>query len=310
MALGTALVAFPAGPHADRAGYPEKALTLIVAYSAGGGTDITARLLTRHLAAAVGRPVIVQNITGGGGWTGWSALAHAKPDGYTLGYLNIPNMFAGYLNPEIGRPERLESYTLLMNHVTDYCVWAVRRDSPFRSVADVIAAAKRPAGVSINAHGYGNDDHLAILSMQKRTGVKFKVVHNRGTADSKAQVLGRHVDVLGANVSEVASEHKSGELRVLGVMSPTRSQFLPDVPTFREQGFAEEWFVSRGIAAPRGVAVDRADALIRFLEIAIASEGHRTQAARLRLVTEITKGSTYANFLKATEQEIKTLMRW
>lgn len=306
--LATGLLATAVVVSAD---YPEKGLTLIVAYGAGGGTDVTARLLAKDLERTIRRPVIVQNVTGGGGWNGWSSIANGRPDGYTLGYINVPNLFAGYLDPKIGRPERLDSFTLLMNHVTDYCIWAVPARSPFMSVKEVVAAAKsRPGGVSITAHGYGNEDHLAILSMQATAGVRFKVVHNKGTADSKAQVLGGHVDVLAANVSEVAAQHKARELRVLGVMSRNRSEFLPDVPTFREQGFDQEWSVSRGITAPKGLPRETADVLIRFLEATIMSEAHRAKAAKLGLALEVTKGKAYEESLKAKEQHIKKLMGW
>jgi len=305
------LVVVVAGSCTSPEKYPARGLTLIVAYGAGGGTDASARLLANDLAETIGQPVTVQNIAGGGGWNGWSAIAHAKPDGYTIGYINVPSIFAGYLNPDIGRPESLDSFTLLMNHVTDYCVWAVRTDSPFKSVGDVIrAASNAPGGVSIAAHGYGGDDHLAILSMEEATGVEFKVIHNKSTAESKAQILGGHVDVVGANVSEVVAEYNAGEMRVLGVMSPTRSEFLPDVPTFREQGYDQEWAVSRGIAAPKGLPQARADALLRFLEATISSERHKKEAAKLSLALEVKVGQAYRDFLETQEQHIKRLMGW
>ncbi len=142
------------------------------------------------------------------------------------------------------------------------------------------------------------------------TGAKFKVVHNKSTADSKSQVLGGHVDVLGGNVSEVAAQAKSGEFRVLGVMSPERSQFLPDAPTFKEQGYDQVWSVSRGIAAPAGLPDDIRANLIAALEKTITSQAHKEQAAKLSLAPEITKGDEYIAFLKTTEQEIKKLMNW
>ncbi len=291
--------------------FPEKGVTLIVAYGAGGGTDVTARLLAKDLEETLGQPVTVQNITGGGGWNGWGSIAAANPDGYTIGYINIPNMYAGYLNPKIGRKETLDSFTTLMNHVTDYCVWAVKADSPYKSVKDVVNAAKKnPGTISATAHGFGNDDHLAILAMQDAAGVKFKVVHNKSTAQSKAQVLGGHVDVLGGNVSEVANEVKEGKLRVLGVMAPKRSQFLPGVPTFKEQGFKQEWSVSRGIAAPAGLPEDVKAKLLAALEKTISSQGHRAKAEKLSLAPEIVKGEAYGKFLKATEQDIEKLMGW
>jgi tripartite-type tricarboxylate transporter receptor subunit TctC len=126
--------------------FPDKGVTLIVAYGAGGGTDRTARLLAKDLEATIGHPVTVKNVTGGGGWNGWGTIASSKADGYTIGYINVPNMYKGYLDKSVGRPESLDSFTLLMNHVTDYCVWAVRKDSPFQSVKDVIDAAKKEPG--------------------------------------------------------------------------------------------------------------------------------------------------------------------
>lgn len=289
--------------------YPEKGLTLIVAYGAGGGTDTTARLLAADLEKTIGHPVTVQNITGGGGWNGWGSIAAADPDGYTIGYINIPNMYSGYLNPEMMREENLESFTPLMNHVTDYCVWAVKPDSPFQSISDVIEAAK--AGkVSITAHGAGGDDDLAIQRIQKMNDVEFAIVHNKSTADSKTQVLGGNVDVLGANVSEVAAQHAAGELRVIGVMSAERSGFLQDVPTFKEQGFDQVWSVSRGIAGPAGLPEDISAKIISALETTITSDEHAAAAKKLSLAPEIVKGQDYMDFLKSTEQEIKGLMGW
>ena len=293
------------------ADFPEKGLTLIVAYGAGGGTDTTARLLARDMERVIGQPVTVQNITGGGGWNGWSTIAHADPDGYTIGYINVPNLYAGYLDPNIGRPESIASFTPLMNHVTDYCVWAVRPDSPYESVNDVIESARTdPQSISITAHGYGNDDHLAILSMEQTTGTRFKVVHNRSTADSKSQVLGGHVDILGGNVSELVAQADSGELRILGVMAPERSPFLPDTPTFKEQGYDQSWSVSRGIVGPGGLPDDLLIQLIDFLEQTITSEGHVGKAADLSLAPEVIKGEEYLSFLENTGQRIETLMGW
>ena len=86
--------------------YPERNLSLIVPYGAGGGTDITARLLARDLEPVLGKAVTVENRGGGGGWIGWGALAAAKPDGYTIGYLNVPSMYAGYLDPAISNARK------------------------------------------------------------------------------------------------------------------------------------------------------------------------------------------------------------
>jgi tripartite-type tricarboxylate transporter receptor subunit TctC len=309
--LFLAVLFLPLALSSNANAFPDKGMTLIVAYGAGGGTDRTARILAKDLETTIGHPVTVKNVTGGGGWNGWGTIASSKADGYTIGYINVPNMYKGYLDKSIGRPENLDSFTLLMNHVTDYCVWAVRKDSPFQSVKDVIDAAKKnPGTISITAHGNGNDDHLAILRMQDMTGAEFKVVMNKSTADSKTQVLGGFVDVLGANVSEVAAQVKSGEFRLLGVMSEKENKFLPGGKTFKEQGYDQVWAVSRGIAAPAGLSENVQKDLLAALEKTLNSSAHAQALQSSSLAPEIVKGSDYKKLLKNTERDIKKLMGW
>jgi len=301
---------FTAGATAQ-AQYPERNLVLIVPYGAGGGTDVTARLLARDLEVVLGKPVVVENRAGGGGWLGWGGLAAAAPNGYTIGYLNVPSMYAGYLDRQYNRKETLDSFTPLMNHVIDYNVWAVKADSPFKSVKDVIDAAKKaPDSVSISAFGVGGDDHLAILSVEAETGTKFIISHFRSTADGKTAALGGHIQVLAANISEIAEEVKAGQLRMLGVMSPERSRFLPNAPTFKEQGYNQVWSVSRGIAAPAGLPKDVQDKLVAALEKTLSSKEHQDKALNLSLQPLVIKGEAYRAFLKKGEQDTKKLMGW
>ena len=299
------------GPVLGQTNYPERGITLIVPYGAGGGTDVTARLLARDVEAVLGRPVTVHNLAGGGGWIGWGALAQAQPDGYTLGYLNVPSMYAGYLDKQYNRKETLDSFTALMNHVIDYNVWAVAAASPYKGVRDVVEAARKdPEKITVTAYGAGSDDHLGILSIQSQAGVKFGVVHHRSTADAKAQALGGHVHVLGANISEVAEEVKSGQLRLIGVMSEQRSKFLPDAGTFKEQGFNTVMSVSRGVAAPAGLPKAVEAKLTEALEKVLSSKEHRERAEQLALQPEIIKGDAYKKFLKDNEVATKQLMGW
>jgi tripartite-type tricarboxylate transporter receptor subunit TctC len=294
-----------------QAQYPERAITLIVPYGAGGGTDITARMLAKDLEAVLGKPVTVENRAGGGGWVGWGSLAQAAPDGYTIGYLNVPSMYAGYLDKQYNRKETLDSFTPLMNHVIDYNVWAVKADSPFKSVKDIVEAAKKtPDTISISAFGAGSDDHLAILSMQRENCIKLITVHHKSTADAKTGALGGHLQVLGANISEVAEEARAGTIRVLGVMSPERSPFLPNTSTFKEQGFNQVWSVSRGIAAPAGLPKEVQDKLTTALEKTLTSPEHQQKAKQLSLEPRVIKGDDYKTFLKDNEVSTKTLMGW
>jgi tripartite-type tricarboxylate transporter receptor subunit TctC len=306
-AIGTA------GVRPAYAAFPERGITVIVPYSAGGGSDVSARLLAKDLEPILGKPVTVENRAGGGGWIGWGSLAASAPDGYTIGYVNAPSMFAGYLDRTQGgaRKENLESFTPLINHVVDPNLWAVRPDSKFKTVKDVLDEAKRrPGQITLNGGGHGTDDHIAVLGISANTGTSFQMVHFRGTPEGKTQVLGGNIDVLAANVSEVAEDVKAGQFRVLGVMSSERSKFMPNAPTFREQGFNEVWAVSRGIAAPANLPKDVETALVAALEKAINLPDHRKKAEALALDPQSIKGADYRKFLKDNEQATKKLMNW
>jgi tripartite-type tricarboxylate transporter receptor subunit TctC len=301
------------GPYvpAAAADWPSKPVKLIVAYGPGGGTDITARLLAQGLEKVTGKPFVVVNITGGAGWTGWAAIANANPDGYTIGYLNIPNMYMGYLDPRLKRAENIESFTLIMNHVVDPCVWTVRADSPYKTLKDLIGAIKKsPGKFSIATHGNGGDDHLAYLDMKRITGIEMNVIHNNSTALSRSQLLGGHVDILGANVSEVFQNHQSRDMIVLGVMDEKRSPFLPDVPTFKEHGYDAQWASTRGIGAPAGLPDAIVQSLTEALARVIESPEHQAKAKQLGLGLKVIPEAEYKITIKSYEQHIKTLMGW
>ena len=136
------------------------------------------------------------------------------------------------------------------------------------------------------------------------------MVHSRSTAEAKTQALGGHVQVLGANVSEVAEEVRSGQLRLLGVMAPERSRFLPDAPTFKEQGFNQVWSVSRGIAAPAGLPKDVEAKLTAALDTVLSSREHQGKAEALSLQPQSIKGADYLKFLKDNEVSTRRLMGW
>lgn len=293
------------------AAWPDKPVKLIVVYGAGGGTDITARLLAQGLEKVTGKPIIVENITGGAGWVGWATLAKAKPDGYTIGYLNLPNIYTGYLDPQMKRAENLDSFTPVMNHVDDPCVWVVKADSPYKSLKELIEAVKKaPGKISMANHGNGGDDHLATMDMERMAGLKFSIVHNNSTTISRSQLLGGHVGVLGANVSEVFQSHQNKELRVLGVMSGKRSPFLPDVPTFKELGYDADWSATRGVGAPAGLAPEIVKSLTEALLKVINSTEHQEKAKQLGLVLEVIPSAEYKVLMKQQEQRIKTMMGW
>jgi len=299
------------GASTAAAKYPDKAITLMVPYGAGGGTDVTARMLADPLSKVLGVPVVVLNVTGGGGWNGWSKLAHEKPDGYFIGFTNVPNMYAGYLDPKLHRNESLASFTPIVANVVDPCIWSVVPNSKFKSLKQLLTYAKdHPTEVSIDAHGFGGDDWLGIHRIEQLSGAKFSIVNNNSTAQSITQAMSGNIDVLAANVGEVANRIKDGELRGLGVLWDKRSEFLPNVPTFKEQGYDDVMFAGRVISGPAGMSQDRVKTLIAAIDKAVQNPQYKSKMKNLGLQLDMRTGPALETFLKNNEQMVKQLMGW
>ncbi len=141
-------------------------------------------------------------------------------------------------------------------------------------------------------------------------GIKLSVVHNTATPASRAQLLGGHVNVVGANVSEVFQDHQGKQLRVLGVMDEKRSPFLPDVPTFKEQGYDAQWASTRGVGAPAGLPESIVKPLTEALVKVIDSAEHKEKANQLGLALQVIPSDQYKAVMKSYEQRIKALMGW
>jgi tripartite-type tricarboxylate transporter receptor subunit TctC len=251
--LAAANVLLLGGPAS--AEYPERPITMIVAYPAGGSTDQTARLLATFLQPELGgnANIVVENRPGAGGDTGFRALATAEPDGYTIGFINTPNV----VTIPIERKTRYDwkSYDLLGNVIDDPGNFSVQSGSEIKSLADLAAYAKaHPGEVTVGTSGIGSDDHLAMLAFQRLAGVEMTHVPFKGAADVRTALVGGHIMVGAMNIGEAMVAQASGAaIRQLGQMSQQRSDVAPDVPTFKEQGFDIELNSLRGTAAPKGL---------------------------------------------------------
>jgi tripartite-type tricarboxylate transporter receptor subunit TctC len=305
----------PAAPAAEsKEKYPTRPINLIISYAAGGGTDVGARMLMPYVEKELGVPINIINKPGGGGWVGWSELANAKPDGYTIGYINTPNFMTGYLDPKMKRKENLDSFTPIANHITDPGAIAIRRDERrFTDIKSLVEFAKSN-GLNATSTGVGSDDHYASLKINKAYGTKFTAVQNGGAAESIAQVAGGHVDVLFANVGELATLHKSGEVKVVAVMAEQRSPFLTDVPTMTESGFKGVVSGSaRGIAAPKGLDQDKLKVLNDAFDKAIKNQEQIKKQGESGLQVDYKAGKDYIDLLKADEKgviDLKDMMGW
>jgi len=231
-------------------GFPDRPLAMVVAFPAGGGTDVAARPLARIMEKYLGQPVVIANRPGASGEIGFTELARAKPDGYTIGFINTPTI----VTIPIERPQarfRLDDFAPVLNIVDDPGAIWVLPDSPIRSVADLVAEAKRrPGQVSYGTSGIGSDDHLAVLALERVSGTKFLHIPFAGGAPVRTATLSKQIDLAVTNIGEAIGDFRQGLFRPVGQMGTARWPVMADVPTFREQGFDVIEGSMRGLAAP------------------------------------------------------------
>jgi tripartite-type tricarboxylate transporter receptor subunit TctC len=291
------------------AAYPEQPIKMIVAYSAGGGTDLVARLLAQTLQKYLGAnaSVVVVNRPGAGGAIGFSELAGARPDGYTIGFINTPNV----LTIPIERKSNFhwQQYDLLGNIVDDPGNFSVHADTPIKSMAELVAYAKaNPEKVTYGTTGIGSDDHLAALLVERAAGVKLTHVPFKGTAEVHNAVASKQIMVAAMNIGEALQYQKGGTpLRHLGQMSEKRSGLAPQVPTFKEQGLNVIMASLRGVAAPKGLPPAVRDQLVQALQKAVADPEFQAKAAGMFAPLRYLEPQSYASELKDSEEGFKAL---
>ncbi|MBY0339387.1 MAG: tripartite tricarboxylate transporter substrate binding protein [Acetobacteraceae bacterium] len=231
---------------------PERSVTMIVAFAAGGGTDVAARTIARFMERDLGQSVVVLNRPGAGGEIGFTELARARPDGYTIGFINTPNVVT--LPIERQTRYRLEDFAPIANIVDDPGGIWVKSDSEFRTLAELLDAARaRPGAIGYGTTGVGSDDHLAMLALERQTGTRFLHVPFNGSALVRQNVMSRAIQVAVMNVGEGLADMRQGLLRPLGQMGVTRWPPLAEVPTLREMGHDVVEGSMRGMAAPAGL---------------------------------------------------------
>ncbi len=237
--------------------YPERPVMLMVSYGAGGATDFQARIVTMTAGNedALGMPIAIINKPGAGGRVGWNWFAtQAEADGYTLAAYNIPHFIAQSIKG--GVQYSADSFEPIANWGADPAVFLVAKDSPFNSMADVVAWAKEnPGKLTFSGAGLFVGHHIAALQIERAAGVKMAYVPTKGggAAAMKAVIAG---DVKAGvnNLSDAFRAREAGNVKILGVADLERNEFLPDVPTMKEQGLdVDNSSVNfRGIMVPKG----------------------------------------------------------
>lgn len=247
-----ALPLLPVPARAQAPAWPaERPITIIVPFPPGGGSDIMARAMIpymeRHLGG--GARFMVQNRPGAGAEVGYTALAQAAPDGYTIGVIVSPSLQSITIER---RPRyRLDEFAFLGSIVDDPGGFFVAPDSPVKDLKDLAALAReKPDQVSVGTAGIGSDDHLLMIAFARLTRTRLTHVPFQGQAPTVTALLGRHITVAAMNVGESLEPMRQGQVRAIAQAGADRNSFAPDVPTFRQQGFDILGGVVRGYAVP------------------------------------------------------------
>jgi tripartite-type tricarboxylate transporter receptor subunit TctC len=243
---------------AAQAEYPERPITVIVPWSAGGGTDATGRMIAKIMQDELGVPVNVVNRTGGSGVVGHQAIATAKPDGYTIGIVTVEIAmmhWAGLTDLSY------KDYTPIALYNADPAGVEVNVDSSYKNVADILAAAKAdPGKLKASGTGQGGIWHLALAGMLVAAGMdpqSIVWVPSQGAAPALADLAANGIDLATASVVEARALKEAGKINVIAVMADQKIPAFPDVPTLKDAG-GPAWTTAawRTVAGPKGLPAD------------------------------------------------------
>ena len=254
MLAAVAALMVASGAAVAQTAYPSKPVHLLVPFPPGGAVDIVARTLSDELSRRWGQPIVVENRPGAGGTIAEAVAAKAKPDGYTLILVASGHATATYLYPDLPY-DPLRDFTPLSLVGSSPNMMLVREDSPLRSFADVLAAARaKPGQLSYGYAGNGTSPLLAGELLKYMTKVEITPVPYKGGAPVLNDLLGGHIPLSFNNIPESIGFVQAGKLRPLGVTTAKRSAVLPDVPTIAESGLpGYDTGVWWGFLAPAGL---------------------------------------------------------
>jgi tripartite-type tricarboxylate transporter receptor subunit TctC len=287
------------------AAFPDKDLTLVVPWSAGGGTDTIARALVKNAEKYIGVNVNVVNKIGGQGVVGMSSVKLARPDGYTVGLITFglsTYQLMGLSNLNYNDFKLLQ---LLNQSAT---ALSVKSDSKWKSLKDVMEFAKaNPGQVTVGHTGAGVAWHLSVASLAEAYGVKFNFIPFDGAAPTSSALLGGHIDLAATGIDEIKQLKEGGQLNVLAIDAENVNPLFPGIPTYTDAGYKVgapvlDW---RGLALPKNVPADRVKILEDGFKKMFEDPEFRefTKTVGLSLVYEDSKG--FEDFLVNMEKVLK-----
>lgn len=248
LALAGALVASAAAAQ----DYPTRPIRMIVAFSAGGTTDYVARTIADKVRGSLGQPVVIENKPGANGAIGADFVSKAEPDGYTLFFSTAGALS---INPSMRSDlpyDPIKGFTPIVPTARNTVLFAVNSGLGVSTAQEMIARAKdKPGSITVAITGIGAISHLAIEMLQHAANIKLQAVPYRGAGPAIADLIGGQVNAMSAEVPVLMPQIKAGKAKVLAISAQSRSDVMPDIPTFAELGYpdvvADNW---SGVVAP------------------------------------------------------------
>lgn len=307
----TVASAAPTAAPAAKAAFPEKGktITVLIPFAAGGGADVQIRMMQPDLEAALGVQLNMTNKTGAGSQVGITDLVKSKADGYTMGATNTPSGFMPYLDPERKAAYGRKDLQPIANVAVDPSAVAVKADSPYKTLKDLLDAAKaKPNALKAGTGGLMSAQHIGTTLLEKAAGVQFAPVHFEGGAPALTNLIGGHVDVAVCQVGEELPHVKAGNVRVLAVMDKERSRFMPDVPTAEELGYKAYGDSSRGYSLPGGTPKEIVKVWEDALKKASSSPSFKSKMEEQGISLRWLGTADYEAYWDKYEEQIKPLL--
>lgn len=291
------------------ANYPNKTVTLVCPWAAGGGTDRIARFWADALQQQLGQPFVVQNRTGGSGAVGHLAGATAKPDGYTIGVITFELSTMHHMGI---CDLTYQDFDCLMQINADAAAILVKDDARWQTLDEFLEFAKsNPGKLKVSGTATGGAWDLARAGLQVAADVPMDAitwVPTKGAAPSLIELLGGHIDAVCCSVPEAASQIDAGQLRVLAVMADQPIDGYPDIPTARDSGVQWTAVGWRGLALPKGTPPEIAATLTAACQTIAASEEYRNFMKKNGFNITVRSGEEFEQFLAEQDAQWKTVI--
>jgi tripartite-type tricarboxylate transporter receptor subunit TctC len=300
----TALMASPASAQ----NYPTKSISMIVPFSPGGGADIAARVISNYVQPYLGgQAIVVENKPGAAGQIGWSALAKARSDGYTIGLINSPAiLLVRALHQDVSF--QMSDFVYIANIQIDPAVIVVHPASPLKTMKDLVEFAKKnPGKLNVGGDGPLGNYHLQAVVVDKQLGIKTNFISYSGSGPACTAILGQQVDAAILSMSTATPHVEGKRLRALALVDTDKFPLLPDIPLIKEATGVDVSPIGasiRGIGVPKGVSDDK----IKVLEDAFAKllkdPKFIDKARELGIILKYMNGKQFSEALFHDEKEL------